>query len=117
MNKGITVNLRRGFTLVEIMIVVLIMGILMSIAVPSFIQARQSGRKSSCLANLKAIETAKEQWAMDNKKANGDAVAFTNLVGLTLYIKNTPSCPEAGTYTVNNIGTTPTCSVTNHVLP
>jgi prepilin-type N-terminal cleavage/methylation domain-containing protein len=117
MNKAIAVKQRQGFTLVEIMIVVLIIGVLMSIAVPSFIQARQSGRKSACLANLKAIETAKEQWAMDNKKANGDPVALTNLVGLTLYIKSTPSCPEAGTYTVNNIGTSPVCTVASHLLP
>ncbi len=108
---------RRGFTLVEIMIVVLIIGVLMSVAVPSFIQARQSGRKSSCLLNLKQIETAKEQWAMDNKKSNGDAVGFTDLVGVTLYIKSTPSCPEAGTYSVNAIGATPTCSVAAHILP
>lgn len=117
MKNAAVADRRRGFTLVEIMIVVLIIGVLMSIAVPSFIQARQSGRKSSCLANLKAIETAKEQWAMDNKKANGDTVTITNLVGLTLYIKSTPSCPEAGTYTVNNIGTAPTCTVSNHILP
>jgi len=108
---------RRGFTLVEIMIVVLIIGILMSIAVPSFIQARQTARKSSCINNLKAIETAKEQWAMDNKKSNGDVVAMTNLVGATLYMKNTPSCPEAGTYTVNPIGTVPSCTVATHLLP
>lgn len=107
----------RGFTLVEIMIVILIIGVLMSIAVPSFIQARQSARRSSCLANMKQIETAKEQWAMDNKKANGDTVAFTDLVGATLYMKNTPSCPEAGTYSVNAIGTVPTCTVSGHVLP
>lgn len=107
----------RGFTLVEIMIVVLIIGILMSIAVPSFIQARQTARRSSCLANMKEIETAKEQWAMDNKKSNGDTVGFTDLVGTTLYMKNAPSCPEAGTYSVNVIGTVPACTVANHVLP
>ena len=107
----------RGFTLVEIMIVVLIMGIIMAIAVPSFIQARESGRKSSCLLNLKQTSGAKEQWAMDNKKSNGDTVAFTDLVGSTLYLKSTPICPASGTYTVNPIGTEPSCSVSGHVLP
>ncbi|MBS1704156.1 MAG: prepilin-type N-terminal cleavage/methylation domain-containing protein [Armatimonadetes bacterium] len=107
----------RGFTLVEIMIVVLIIGILLSIAVPSFIQARQSGRRSSCLANMKEIESAKEQWAMDNRKSNGDTVAFTDLVGMTLYMKSTPSCAEGGTYSLNPIGTVPTCTVSGHVLP
>ena len=106
-----------GFTLVEIMIVILIIGVLMAIAVPAFIQARATARRSSCIHNMKQIETAKEQWAMDTKKNNGDAAAFTDLVGPTLYMKSTPSCPSAGTYTVNAIGTIPTCSVSGHALP
>ena len=67
-------NRKSGFTLVEIMIVVLIIGILMAIAVPNFIRARESSRRSSCIANLKQIDSAKEQWAMDNKAASGAAV-------------------------------------------
>lgn len=110
-------NMRnRAFTLVEIMIVVLIIGILMAIAVPNFVKARDSSRKNSCIANLKQIDSAKEQWAMDNKKDAGAAVVMTNLVGSTLYIKATPACPSSGTYTVNNVGTNPTCSVANHSL-
>ncbi len=106
----------RAFTLVEIMIVVLIIGILMAIAVPNFVKARDSSRKNSCIANLKQIDSAKEQWAMDNKKDAGAAVAMTNLVGSTNYIKATPACPSSGTYTVNNVGTNPTCSVATHSL-
>ncbi len=108
---------RKGFTLVEIMIVVLIIGVLMSIAVPGFIQARQSARKSACIDNMKQIENAKEQWAMDNKKSTGDSVAFSDLVGTTLYLKSAPSCPAAGTYTINPISTIPACDVSGHVLP
>jgi prepilin-type N-terminal cleavage/methylation domain-containing protein len=115
--RKMTPSHRRGFTLVEIMIVVLIIGILMSIAVPSFIQARHSARQSSCINNMKQIESAKEQWGMDQKKSNGDTVAFTDLVGSTLYLKSTPSCPSSGTYTVNPIGTVPVCDVSGHLLP
>ena len=107
----------RGFTLVEIMIVVLIIGILMAIAVPNFVKARDSSRMNSCIANLKQTDSAKEQWAMDNKKNAGDAVAYTDLVGATLYMKSQPSCPSGGTYTVNAVGTNPACDKTGHVLP
>ena len=110
--------MRKGaFTLVEIMIVVLIIGILMAIAVPNFVKARDSSRKNSCIANLKQVDSAKEQWAMDNKKDAGAAVAFSDLVGSTLYIKSQPSCASGGTYTVNAVGTNPACDKANHVLP
>jgi prepilin-type N-terminal cleavage/methylation domain-containing protein len=111
-------NMRKGaFTLVEIMIVVLIIGILMAIAVPNFVKARESSRKNSCIANLKQTDSAKEQWAMDNKKDAGASVAFTDLVGSTLYMKSTPTCPSSGTYTVAVVGTNPTCNKSLHVLP
>jgi prepilin-type N-terminal cleavage/methylation domain-containing protein len=117
---------RRGFTLVEIMIVVLIIGILLAIAVPNFIRARESARAKSCVANLKSINGAKEQWAMANKKTSADTPTVDDLYGVDKYIKSTPSCPSGGSYTLAAVSTVPTCSVgTNgagdasddHVLP
>ena len=107
----------KGFTLVEIMIVVLIIGILMAIAVPNFIQARQTSRKNSCIANLKQIDSAKEQYAMENKLDTGATVTWGNLV--TTYIKSQPSCPGGGAYTIDVVGTNPSCSLSasGHVLP
>lgn len=119
-------NMRRGekgFTLIEIMIVVLIIGILLAIAVPNFIKARETSRAKSCIANLKQIDAAKEQWAMDNKKTTGDTPAWADLVGADKYIKgNQPACPSGGTYTIGAVGTDPTCSIGSsttppHVLP
>ena len=119
MNRGMQCG-RKGFTLVEIMIVVLIIGILLAIAVPNFIKARETSRAKSCVANLKQIDAAKEQWAMDNKKGSTDTPALTDLVGTgaTAYVKNTPNCPSGGSYTVNAVGTAPTCSTGGtHALP
>lgn len=107
----------RGFTLVEIMIVVVIIGILVSVAVPQFYKARESARKSRCLGNLKILDNAKEQWAMDHKKKNGDPCDFNDLIGQTLYIKAMPECPSGGTYTVNSVSNYSSCTVAGHELP
>src|SRR6059058_4047354 len=89
---------RKGFTLVEIMIVVLIIGILLAIAVPNFIKARESSRTQACIANLKQLDSATEQYAMENKARTGATVAISALVGSANYIKSTPACPSGGTY-------------------
>ncbi len=108
---------RAAFTLVEIMIVVLIIGILLGIAVPNFIRARETSRSKACIANLKQIDTAKEQYAMDQKLSVGDtSIAADALNGASTlsgpggYIKASVVCPASGVYTVGNIGTNPSCS-------
>jgi prepilin-type N-terminal cleavage/methylation domain-containing protein len=118
---------RRGFTLVEIMIVVVIIGILLAIAVPNFVRVRESSRSKSCVANLKSINGAMEQWAMDNKKTSGSPVTSTDLFGVDKYVKATPACPGGGAYALEAVGVDPTCSVgdngtaadptDDHVLP
>ena len=103
-----------GFTLVEIMIVVLIIGILLAIAVPNFITARENGRAQACIANLKQIDSAKQQYIMDNKVTS--SYAFTADTGTAMpdlsptYIRSVPACPGGGAYTVGNGSTLPTCS-------
>jgi len=108
---------RKGFTLVEIMIVVLIIGILLAIAVPNFIKARETSRSKSCVANLKQIEAAKEQWCMDNKQATSATPADTDLYGTSAYVKNTPSCASGGTYTIGDMATRPVCSIGTGATP
>jgi prepilin-type N-terminal cleavage/methylation domain-containing protein len=65
-------NTRKGFTLVEIMIVVLIIGILLAIAVPNFMRARDTSRNKTIATTLSKIDAAKEQCAMDSGLATGD---------------------------------------------
>jgi prepilin-type N-terminal cleavage/methylation domain-containing protein len=101
-----------GFTLIEIMIVVLIIAILLSIAIPNFLRARETSRAKSCTANLRQIETAKEQWAMDTKAAASATPTAADLVDE--YMKGTPDtlpeCPSGGAYTIGDMQTRPVCA-------
>ena len=73
---------RHGFTLVEIMIVVAIIGLLAAIAIPNFVRARQTAQTNACINNLRQIDGAKEQWALENKKNQGDAVVVADVDSL-----------------------------------
>lgn len=106
---------RKGFTLVEIMIVVAIIGLLAAIAIPNFVKARETAQKNACINNLRQIEGAIQQWALENKKTGTSAVTSAD-VGP--YIKGGyPGCPASGGYTITDVESDPTCDVTGHVLP
>jgi prepilin-type N-terminal cleavage/methylation domain-containing protein len=108
-------NKNSAFTLVEIMIVVAIIGLLAAIAIPNFVKARGTAQKNACINNLRQIDGAKEQWALENKKSAGSAV---DTDGVNAYIKGqtTPNCPAGGTYSYNAVDTAPACSIPGHTL-
>jgi prepilin-type N-terminal cleavage/methylation domain-containing protein len=112
---------RAAFTLVEIMIVVAIIGLLAAIAIPNFVRARATAQANACINNMRQIDGAINQWALENGKQSADAVTLANCQP---YIKlnsagNIPPCPAGGTYTTTTVGATPsvTCSLGATVTP
>jgi prepilin-type N-terminal cleavage/methylation domain-containing protein len=94
-----------GFTLVEIMIVVAIIGLLASMAVPSFMKSRETAQLNTIINNLRVIENAKDTWALENRKGTGDTPAESEIAQ---YLKNNafpPALVVGETYNINPVGT------------
>lgn len=118
----INTSRKAGFTLVEIMIVVAIIGLLAAIAIPNFVKARNTSQANACINNMRQVDAGIQQWALENNKADSDAVTETDIAS---YIKNGfPTCPGSGTYTLGGtVSSSPSiiCSLAGntppHVLP
>ena len=112
----------KGFTLVEIMIVVALIGLLAVIAIPNWVHAREQSQKNSCINNLRQINGAVQQWALEYKQPPGATVTVPDIIP---YLKNVVACPAAGvsgtlgsSYTLHGVTGNPTCNIVpDHWLP
>ena len=106
---------KKGFTLVEIVIVVGIIGLLSALALPNFLRMRDIAVKNICISNLRMIRDNVQIWAVDESKVTGDTPVMDDLV--PDYIRSWPSC--GGTpYDIPSVGQNPVCpkGIADHTL-
>lgn len=117
------ISLRRAFTLVELMIVTAVIAIILAIAVPNYIKSGKTSQRTVCIANLEKIDSAIDQWVLDNHTPPGTVLSESEEAEVyTNYVKGgKPKCPSGGAYTIHVVGTKPqvTCSHEDegHKLP
>jgi hypothetical protein len=106
-----------------------VIGLLAAIAIPNFVKARESAQKNAnfvkpreaaqknaCVANLRQIQTAKNQWALENKKTTSETPTETDLYGPQKYIRGEPACPAGGAYSINSVEEMPACTARGHAI-
>jgi prepilin-type N-terminal cleavage/methylation domain-containing protein len=102
-----------GFSLVEIMVVIAIIGLLAATTFPSYVRARNQAQRNGCLDNLRLISAAKHQWALENKKLDSTTPTSADI---QIYLQNNlfPQCPADGVYTIGAVNSEATCSRPRH---
>lgn len=91
--------------------------VLAGIAVPNFVKARETAQKNTCINNLRMIDAAKQQWALEKSKSASDTPTWDDLKPYLGRGGAIPHCPKGGEYTIGSVGQHPTCSIPGHELP
>ena len=86
-------------------------GLLAAIAIPNFVKARQVSQQNACLMNLRAMDGAKRNWALEKRKSDQDVPKDDDLFGPDKYMRQKPTCPANGVYTLNPVSEKPACSI------
>src|SRR5208282_6303175 len=89
-------------------------GMLAAIAIPNFVKARATSQQNACINNLRQLDAAKNEWALEKGKRSTDTPTMDDLKP---YLGKIPHCPAGGTYTINAVGQPPECSIPGHKLP
>ena len=98
---------------------ILFIPMMMAIAIPNFVRARDISMQNACINNLRQIDAAKNEWALENNKTNGAPVTAADIKPFLKLKANEDflKCPAGGTYAIGPVGESPTCSVPKHKLP
>jgi competence protein ComGC len=99
---------------ISIVLGLLVIPLLLSIAVPNFVKAREVAKQNACINNLRQLEGAVEMWALDNKKLEDSRVTLQDI---SPYVKQPLACPSGGTYRLGRVNEKPTCTIPGHLLP
>ncbi len=102
---------------ISLVFIIFYIGLMAAIAVPNFVQARNISQRSACVNNLRLIDGAKEQWALENNARPESLPTWSQLVGPDKYLKITPTCKTGGVYSLNRVDTPPACTKPGHMLP